>query len=106
MEVEIEEAVSKKGTEDAEKKGVRSMRGTAKRKKYMDRWKEECRVDEVFDEVMGQKVEIRMKDLLVCSKPLWDLMFKGGIQVDEKKETEEGMQEASIGGLVLSEWAY
>jgi len=30
------------------------------------------------------------------------LMFKGGIQVNKKKETEEGMQEALIGKLVLS----
>ena len=41
-----------------------------KHEKYMDKWKEECHVDEVFNDVMGQKVEIHMKDLLVCLKPV------------------------------------
>ena len=105
MEVEIEEVVDEKTGVGAEKE-MRTRRGIAKRKKYMDRWKEECRVDEVFDEVMGQKVEIRMKDLLVCSKPFWDLMFKGAIRNDKNKEAEEDVQAVSIGGLTLGEWAY
>ena len=101
MEVEIEEVVKKKGIGTAEQKEVRLVRGTAKKEKYMDRWKEECCVDEVFDEIMGQRVEIRMKDLLVCSKPFWDLMFKETVRNDKNKEAKKA-QAVLIGSLTSS----
>lgn len=62
--------------------------------------------EEVFDNVLGQRVKIRIKDLLVCSKPLWDLMFKGTIGNDKSKENKEVAQAVSICSLTLSEWAY
>jgi hypothetical protein len=105
MEVEVEDVKTEDAAEK-KKKEVRAVREVVKREKYMDRWKEECRVDEVFDEVMGQRVEIRMKDLLVCSKPLWELMFKGTVRNDQGKEKEGGAQSVSVGGLRSSEWAY
>src|SRR5438045_4735747 len=70
----------------------------------MDKWKEECHVDEVFNDVMGQKVEIHMKDLLACSKPFWDLMFKGSVK--DEKGTELAVPMVSVNGLMLSEWSY
>src|SRR5438045_4940344 len=70
----------------------------------MDKWKEECHVDEVFDDVMGQKVEIHMKDLLACSKPFWDLMFKGSAK--DEKGTESVAPMVLVNGLALSEWSY
>ena len=54
---------------------------------------------------MGQKVEIRVKDLLACSKPFWDLMFKGTPK-EEPKGQEKEAPVVSIGGLALSEWSY
>src|SRR5438045_9648309 len=70
----------------------------------MDKWKEECHVDEVFNDVMGQKVEICMKDLLACSKPFWDLMFKGSAK--DEKGTESAVPMVSVNRLTLSEWSY
>src|SRR5438045_8756352 len=70
----------------------------------MGKWKEECHVDEVFDDVMGQKVEIHMKDLLACSKPFWDLMFKGSAK--DEKGTESVVPMVSVNGLALNEWSY
>ena len=55
---------------------------------------------------MGQKVEIRMKDLLVCLKPFWDLMFKGAVQSDKSKEAEREVQTVLISNLALSKQAY
>ena len=69
MEVKIKEVVDK-GTRVGVEKKIRTRRGIVKRKKYIDRWKEECQVDKVFNNIIGQKVKIRIKDLLVCSKPI------------------------------------
>src|SRR5438045_9288195 len=70
----------------------------------MDKWKEECHVDEVVDDVMGQKVEICMKDLLACLKPFWDLMFKGTVK--DEKDMELAIPMVSVNGLALNEWSY
>src|SRR5438045_7624605 len=70
----------------------------------MDKWKEECHVDEVFDDVMEQKVEIHMKDLLACSKPFWDLMFKGSAK--DEKGTESAVPMVLVNRLALNEWSY
>src|SRR5438046_5397269 len=88
MEVEAEEIVEPVERAEQTVKKIRVPQCVVKHEKYMDKWKEECHIDEVFDDVMGQKVEIHMKDLLACLKPFWDLMFKGSAKDEKGMESE------------------
>jgi Aspartyl protease len=71
MEVETDETM----IQTLEEK-PRTMRAAPKRK-FIDLLKEKANMEELLEEIMDQRVSIRLRDILTSSESLTKLMFKG-----------------------------
>ena len=66
-------------------------------RKFMDYLKEKSSAENLLEEIMDQRVSVRLRDIMTSSESLMKLMFKG----IPKKDNEEGMAIAKVRNALL-----
>ena len=66
------------------------------RKKFMDHLKERANTEDLLDEIMDQKISIRLRDIITSSDSLMKLMFRG-----IPKKISDEMPVAKVGNVAI-----